>query len=71
MKVLDAMLEKGKESVLGKLRIIELIEANLQLLMRIIVNKRNCFKIESNERISQENCRSIPRYSIEDAILEK
>ena len=31
--MLDIMIEKGKEPILGKLRIIQLIEADLQLLI--------------------------------------
>ena len=33
--VLDTMLDKGKGPVLGKLRIIELIEGDLQLIIRL------------------------------------
>ena len=36
--MLDVMIKKGKGSVIGKLRTIQLIEADLQLLMKILVN---------------------------------
>ena len=35
MKVLDIMLNKGKGPVLSKLRIIQNIEADLKLIMRV------------------------------------
>ena len=57
--------------MLGKLRTIELIEADIQVLMRIIVNQRNEGNIESDPRISKSNYRLRLKYSIEDAILEK
>jgi len=44
-KTLDITIEKGKGPVLGKLRTIQLIEADLQLVMRILVNNRNKNKI--------------------------
>ena len=34
LKVVDVMLEKGKGARLKKLRILEMIEADLQLVMR-------------------------------------
>ena len=71
LKTLVVMIEKGKGPVLGKLRTIQLIEADLQLLMRIFVNDRNKGSIETDERISKSDCGSRPGYSIQDAILEK
>ena len=71
MKTLDIIIEKGKGLVLGKLRTIQLIEADLQLVMRILVNNRNKHRIERDSRISKSNYGSMPRYSIDDAILEK
>ena len=71
MKTLDVIIEKGKGPVLGKLRTIQLIEANLQLVMRILVNNRNKHRIEKDLRIAKSNYRSRLRYSIDDAILEK
>ena len=65
------MTEKGKGLIMGKLYNIQLIEADLQLLMRILVNNRNKNKIESDYRIAKSNYGSRPNYSIEDTILEK
>ena len=65
------ILEKGKGPVLGKLRTIQLIEADLQLLMRIYIGGRNNRNIENNKRLSKFNYGSRTNYSIETAILEK
>ena len=69
--MLDVIIEKGKGPVLGKLRTIQLIEADLQLVMKILVNNRNKHNIESDIRIAKSNYGSRPRYSIDNAILEK
>ena len=37
LKVLNVMLDKGKGPMIGKLRTIQLIEADLQLIMRIFI----------------------------------
>ena len=71
LKVLDVILEKGKGPVLGKLRTIQLIEADLQLLMRIYIGERNSRNIEDDSRLSKFNYGSRANYSIETAILEK
>ena len=41
IKVLDVTLEKEKGSVLGKLRVIYLMEADFQLIIRIFLGQRN------------------------------
>ena len=69
--MLDVILEKGKGPVIGKLRTIQLIEAGLQLLMRIYIGGRNNENIERDERLSKFNYGSRANYSIETAILEK
>ena len=71
MKTVSMMLDKGKELITGKLQTIQLIEANLQLLMRICISNRTKGKIENNERISKAKYRFRPKYSIDNAILEK
>ena len=43
----------------------------MQILMRIVINKRNRGRIEVDLRISKYNYGSRSGYSIEDAILEK
>lgn len=40
VQILDVIIEKGKCPIFGKLRIIKLIEEDLQLLMRIYINVR-------------------------------
>ena len=52
------MLEKGKSPVVDKLCTMQLIEVDLQLLIRILVNSRNKLNIEFNERISKSSYRS-------------
>ena len=39
--------------------------------MKILVNHRNKFKIETDPRIAKYNYGLIPHYSIEDTLLEK
>ena len=65
------MIEKGKGPVVGKLQTIQLIEANLQIIIRIFINYRVKGKIEQDSRISKANYRSRGKYSIENTILEK
>ena len=71
MKVLDITLEKGKGLILGKLRIIQLIEANLQLMIRIFIGGRNDKNIETDNRLSKYNYESRRNYSIDTVLLEK
>jgi len=68
---LDVILEKGKGPIIGKLRTIQLIEADLQLLMHIFIRGRNDDNIENDQRLSKFNYGSRRNYSIETAILEK
>ena len=65
------MIEKGKGPVIGKLHTIQLIEANLQMLMRVFINYRTKGKIERDPRILKVNYESRNRFSIENTILEK
>ena len=69
--VLDVILEKGKGPELGKLRIIELIEGDLQIITRMYVGLRNDKNIEDDERLSKYNFGSRKHYSIESTLLEK
>ena len=71
IKILDVMLGKGKGMIIGKLRTITLIEADLQLIMRIYFDDQEEEIIESDERFSKANYGSRKNYSIESAILEK
>ena len=65
------MLDKSKGPVLRKLRTIQLIEMDLQIIMRIEINTCNRGKIEQNKRVSKSNYRSRLKYCIEMAILKK
>ena len=57
--------------VIGKLRTITLIEADLQYIMRLYMNDEKEEVIETDKRISKSNYGSRKNYSIESAILEK
>ena len=65
------MLEKSKGLIVDKLRMIQLIEVDLQLLMRILVNTRNKRSIKLDPKMSKYNYSSHARYFIENTILEK
>ena len=69
--ILDVILEKGKGPLLGKLRIIELIEGDMQIITRMHVGARNDENVEIDNRMSKHNFGSRKWYSIESAILEK
>ena len=68
---MDAILGKGKGIILGKLRIITLIEADMQNIMRIYLNVGDEEWIESDVHFSKANYGSRKNYSIKTAILEK
>ena len=57
--------------MLGKLRIIQLIEADFQLLIRIFLKVRNKGQIERDYRLSKFNFGSRPSYAIDEVLLEK
>ena len=65
------MLEKGKGPVVDKLYTIQIIEVDLQLLIRILANTKNKLSIETNKRVLKYNYRLRTNYSIKNAILEK
>ena len=62
---------KSKRPILGKLRTMQLIEADLQLIMRIFVGGWNDENTEKDKRLSRYNYESWNNYSINIAILEK
>ena len=68
-KIIETTLEKGKGPILGKLRNITLIEADLQIGMRISLNSEKEELIENDERFSKVNYRSRKNYSITSAIF--
>ena len=65
------MIEKGKGPILGKLRVIELIEGDLQTIVRTYVELRNDYSIKNDSRLSHFNFDSRKHYSIESALLGK
>ena len=69
--VLNVMIGKGKGILLGKLQIINLIEADLQCIMRTCLGDNDEEIIEKNCRFSKANYGSQWKYSIETALLEK
>ena len=71
LKALDITLEKGKGPVLGKLRTIQLIEADFQMLMCIFINMRGVESIERDPRLSKYNFDSRKNYSIDEVLLKK
>ena len=71
LKILDVMLEKGKGPILRKLRTRQLIEVDLQMIMRVFINGRTRNNTISNKQIPKANCRSHRGYSIDNLILEK
>ena len=52
------VLEKGKGLVFGKLRTIQLHEADQQTLMRVFLGGREDANAENNSRLSEFNCGS-------------
>ena len=71
LKVLDIIFEKGKGLILGKLRMIQLIEANLQLMMWIFISGWNDKNVETDNRLLKYNYGSRRNYSINTLLLEK
>ena len=69
-KLLAVTLEEGKWLILCKLPTKQLIEVDLQLLMRMFVGGRTESAIEIAQRTSKFNYGSRANYSIENAILE-
>ena len=65
------MLDKGKEPVLGKLQTIQLVEANLQLLIWVFIRNRNKIEIEKDDCYSKFNFRLRKYFSIEEVLMKK
>ena len=71
LDVIDTMIEKGKGSLVSKLRVIQIIEADMQLLIRIFIGSRIEKNIETDDRLSQHGYGSRKGFSIESALSEK
>ena len=65
------MLDKGKGPILGKLRTIQLIKADLKLLIQIFLGLWYENTLEEDIRASKFIYRSRKGYLIDDTILEK
>ena len=65
------MIKKGKGLFIDKLRIIQLIEGDLQLIISIYVGLSNYRNIRSDKRILHFNFDSPKDYSIKSVLLEK
>ena len=71
LDIVDVILEKRKGSRFDKIRIIQLIEGDLQLIMRILVSQRTSIHAETSPRLSKANYGNRKHYNIQTAILEK
>ena len=71
LKVSEVMLEKGKGPKLRKLRILDTIEADFQLSMRVYLRLRLHHKFELDSRLQKFNCGSTKRHYVENAFPEK
>ena len=65
------MLEKGKGPLLGKLRTMQLVEEDFQLLMRVFINEIMVGLIDTDEIISKVYWGSRKGHYADDLILEK
>lgn len=68
---MDVILEKGKSPIIRKLRTIQLIEVDIQLVFRILITLRNSIRAKHLPRLSTFNYGNRKNYDIEKAILEK
>ena len=71
LDVLDVMIEKGKGNKINKLRVIQTLEEDSQLMMRIFLRKLIEGRYESDKRLYKHEYWSRKGYSIESASLEK
>ena len=71
LNLIKTSLEEGKEPVIGKLRNVKLVEADLQIGMRIALNSQKEELIETDNRFSKANYGSRRNYSITSALLQK
>lgn len=71
LDVADITLEKGKGPRIDKLRIIQLIEGDLQLVFRILVSNRTSVNAEKSNRLSAFQFGNRKGFDIQTAILEK
>ena len=68
--VLDIMIEKEKVNRASEIRVMQTIEADLQLFMRIFLRFRIVNNYENYMRMSNDKYGSRKGYSIDSALLE-
>ena len=68
---MEICIEKGKGHILGKLRNLQLIKEDLQIMMRMFLSSDREEIIENDNRFLKANFGSRHNYSIKTAILEK
>ena len=71
VRCLDMMIEQVKVNKKNKLRVMQIIEADLKLLMRILLGLLIAENYENDRIISKDNCGSREGHSIDSAMLEK
>lgn len=69
--MLETFIEKGMGPLLGKLRNLQLIKGDLQIMMRMFLSAEETQTIENDDRFSKANYGSRRNYSVETATLEK
>ena len=55
LDVLDVMIEKGNGNKINEIRVMQIIEADLQLIMRIFLRNTIEGRYENNKRLSKHN----------------
>ena len=70
VKIGRCYVEKRERSTFKKIRILEMIEADLQLVMRMHLWGWTNERVESDKRSSKQNYGSREGHSIENALLE-
>ena len=71
LNLVNTSLEKGKGPVLRKLRFIMLIEADMQVGLRIALGSEEEELIKKDKRFSSANNGSRQNYLVESVVLEK
>ena len=69
--MLDAMIEKGKGNTINKLRVMKIIEADFQPLMRMFLGIRIVDYYENDRRKSEHNYGSRKGFSMQSTLLRK
>ena len=62
--MVNRIIKKEKEFILGILMTIQLIEVDIQLIIRLFLNLYNIDKVESNSRFSKYNFGLREKYSM-------